>query len=88
MNAMNVLFIAPSLALIKQTLESWSEQSREEFSHLCVCSDNTVANKVDDGDISILDFSVPVTTDSEIRSKFLSVDLEKTEKLFFLHITL
>ncbi len=82
MNSKDILFIAPSLALIKQTLESWSEQFKDEFSYLCVCSDNTVANKVDDGDISILDLSVPVTTDSEIISKFLSVDLENRKIIF------
>lgn len=60
--ANKVLFLAPSLALIKQTLEAWSEQSKEDFSYLCVCSDKTVSNEVDSGDITIEDFNVPVST--------------------------
>ncbi len=62
MKAKNVLFIAPSLALIKQTLEAWSEQAHVPFSYLCVCSDKTVSGDIDSGDIAISDFNVPVTT--------------------------
>lgn len=78
MLAKKVLFLAPSLALIKQTLESWSEQARNNFSYLCVCSDKTVSAEVDNGDISLSDFNVPVTTSPEIVSKYLS--LKSTEK--------
>ena len=77
MDTKYILFVAPSLALIKQTLESWAEQSRSDFSYLCVCSDRTVSEEVDDGDISLLDLTVPVTTDCDIISKFLSRDLKK-----------
>lgn len=69
--AKRILFIAPSLALIKQTLEAWSEQSKEEFSYLCVCSDQTVIEEMDDWDISTVDLSVPVTTDPSNVKKFL-----------------
>lgn len=58
----SVLFIAPSLALIKQTLEAWAEQAHIPFGYLCVCSDKTVSTDVDDGDITISDLNVPVTT--------------------------
>ncbi|NMC61288.1 MAG: DEAD/DEAH box helicase family protein [Candidatus Methanofastidiosa archaeon] len=69
-----VLFVAPSLALVKQTLESWAEQSRSKFSYLCVCSDRSVSEDIDDGDISISDLSVPVSTDPDIISEFLLMD--------------
>lgn len=62
MKVQKLLFIAPSLALIKQTLEAWSEQARIPFNYLCVCSDKTVAEDIDEGDIAISDFNVPVTT--------------------------
>jgi len=63
MNNSTVLFLAPSLALIKQTLESWADQAKFPFSYLCVCSDKSVSSKVeDDGDISISELNVPVTT--------------------------
>lgn len=71
-NTKTVLFLAPSLALIKQTLESWSDNASESFSFLCVCSDSTVSNDVDDAwDISIEDLSVPVTTSAEAISNYL-----------------
>jgi superfamily II DNA or RNA helicase len=57
-----VLFLAPSLALIKQTLEAWADQAKFPFSYLCVCSDKTVSNDLDDGDISTSELNVPVTT--------------------------
>jgi superfamily II DNA or RNA helicase len=69
-----VLFLAPSLALIKQTLESWSDQAKTPFSYLCICSDKTVSNDIDDGDISTSELNIPVTTNpSEI------VDFIKTK---------
>ncbi len=57
-----VLFLAPSLALIKQTLESWADQAKFPFSYLSVCSDKTVSSDLDDGDISTSELNVPVTT--------------------------
>ncbi len=82
MDSENILLIAPSLALIKQTLESWARQSKSDFSYLCVCSDITVSKDIDDGDISLIDLSVPVTTNSESISKFLNLDLGKRKIIF------
>jgi superfamily II DNA or RNA helicase len=72
MNAKKILFLAPSLALIKQTLEAWSSQSKKPFSYLCVCSDQSVVEEVDNGDIALTDLNVPVTTSPEPISEFLS----------------
>lgn len=58
-----VLFLAPSLALIKQTLESWSDQAVLPFNYLCVCSDKSVSGNLDNGDISTSELNIPVTTD-------------------------
>ncbi|MFH1003914.1 MAG: DEAD/DEAH box helicase family protein [Bacteroidota bacterium] len=62
MNNNTVLFLAPSLALIKQTLEAWADQAKFPFSYLCVCSDKTVSSDLDDGDISTSELNIPVTT--------------------------
>lgn len=67
-----ILFLTPSLALIKQTLEEWAKQTKEPFLYLCVCSDKTVSHEVEDiGDIAISDMDVPVTTESEVVTGFL-----------------
>lgn len=78
-----ILFLAPSLALIKQTLEAWADQTKEPFTYMCVCSDRTVSSEIEDeGDISINDFNVPVTTDPSEISKFLRSSV-KSKKIIF-----
>jgi predicted helicase len=77
MNSTTVLFLAPSLALIKQTLEAWHGQSDKRFAYLCVCSDESVvdAKELDYGEYDISEIDFPVTTDpSKIRA-FLSADI-------------
>jgi predicted helicase len=81
-DAKKVLFLAPSLALIKQTLESWAEQSLKDFSYLCVCSDVSVSDEVDSGDISIADFNVPVTTSTDLISEYLSHNSQHKKIIF------
>jgi superfamily II DNA or RNA helicase len=62
-----ILFIAPSIALIKQTLRSWSDQTLDPFQYICICSDISVADNIDDtGDLNVIEFGVPVTTDPEL----------------------
>jgi len=81
--AEKLLFVAPSLALIKQTLEQWSDQTKRDFEYLCICSDRSVADDIEDsGDISVQDFIVPVTTDITHIKDFLSVDSSKTKIIF------
>lgn len=78
-----ILFLAPSLALIKQTLEAWADQTKEPFTYMCVCSDRTVSNEIEDeGDISIKDFNIPVTTDPELISNFLQSTVEGKKIIF------
>lgn len=74
----NVLFIVPSLALIKQTLEAWVEQYQEPFSFLCVCSDRTVAEESEDiGDLTSEEIGVPVTRDKDTVVSFLKNSFDK-----------
>lgn len=63
LNANRILFIAPSLALIKQTLEEWTQNYGSKLDYACVCSDTTVVGGDDDiGDILASDVGIPVTT--------------------------
>lgn len=72
LNTHRILFIAPSLALIKQTLEAWAEQAKEKFTYLCVCSDRTVTEAIDDWDLTVSDLPFPVTTDHNNVKQFLA----------------
>lgn len=74
-----VLFLAPSITLVKQTLESWASQSHNNFTYLCVCSDNTVNSDIeaDETDITISELGVPVTTDENVISDFLKSNRNK-----------
>lgn len=84
MDSNNVLFLAPSIALIKQTLESWASQTKIQFSFICVCSDNTVSNNVenDDSDISVSELGIPVTTNENEIAQFLKADNGKRRYVF------
>lgn len=65
-----VLFLAPSLQLIRQTLGEWAAQSSSPFEYLCVCSDDTV--DLDDGImLSNLEVDISVTTESDSIRHFL-----------------
>lgn len=67
LKAERILFIAPSIALIKQTLKAWSEQSEKSFQYVAICSDSSVVDELDDfGDLEISDLGIPVTTDPSL----------------------
>lgn len=67
MKAQRILFIAPSIALIKQTLKAWSEQSEKPFQYVAICSDSSVADDIDDfGDLETSDLGIPVTTEASL----------------------
>lgn len=78
MKAGTVLFVVPSLALIKQTLDSWVKNCNIPFSYLCVCSDSTVV-AIEDDDINTIssDVDFPVTTNPDDIKNFLSGNAEK-----------
>lgn len=76
LKADTTLFIVPSLALIKQTLNQWLDQRLDNFAFLCVCSDHTITDDIEDEIIiektSYLPF--PVTTDSDEIIQFLILE--------------
>lgn len=79
-----VLFTAPNLALIKQTLEAWMAQSSFPFNYLCVCSDETVASPgfSDDTDTDISYIDVPVTTEPEKITDFINYESTRDKVIF------
>lgn len=77
----NVLFLVPSLALIKQTLESWSRNTKIKFNYLCVCSDKSVSD-IDSENIDIQEIGVPVTTKKEEIIAFIKDNREYTKIIF------
>lgn len=84
MECSSVLFLAPSIALVKQTLEAWAADASIPFSYLCVCSDNTVNEDInsDETDLSISALGIPVTTDEEEIAKFLNKHSVKRKYVF------
>lgn len=60
-----VLFLAPSISLVGQTLREWVSNSRTELNAVCVCSDTTVTKKRTEDDVGerVEDLGLPATTD-------------------------
>lgn len=61
-----VLFLVPSIALLGQTLRSWSQQASVPIRAICICSDGQVSRqevKNDEGGVSVLDLALPASTD-------------------------
>lgn len=73
MNSDTVLFFAPNLSLIRQSIERWTFNANTPFQYLAVCSDSTVSDKIEDSVLTdIIDLDVPVTTEAEPIKKFLT----------------
>ena len=63
----NVLFLVPSLALLSQTLDEWTQQTSLGIRSFAVCSDGDVGKKKDDDNIvvGISDLKFPATTNPQ-----------------------
>lgn len=71
-SAQSILVLLPSLSLIRQTLHNWAKETTwNDFSFLCICSDQTVVNN-DEIIVKKTDCDFPVTTDADAVKKFLS----------------
>lgn len=82
LQADNVIFFAPSLQLVRQTLEEWSAEASSPFQYLCVCSDQTVDAEVDSNNIDIGDIDIPVTTSAEAVRDFIAQSTNKKKFIF------
>lgn len=83
LSSKSTLFVVPSLALIKQTLSQWLQHTNNKFVFLCVCSDQTITNDIDDQMLestSLLNF--PVTTAPVDIIRFLSNQTEDEKVIF------
>jgi predicted helicase len=78
-----VLFLAPSIALIGQTLKEWMEQASLHISPICVCSDPQVSKKKissgteDEDSFSVVDLALPASTDVSKISKQMEFSLQR-----------
>ncbi len=62
-----VLFLAPSISLVSQSLREWTAEGLEPFHAFVVCSDTKVGR--DEEDISTHDLAYPATTDARKLAK-------------------
>lgn len=61
-----VLFLAPSISLVAQTMRVWANQSKRDLRCAVVCSDETASNaEGDTWESSLSDIPYPATTDPE-----------------------
>ncbi len=72
LGARTVIFLAPSLQLVRQTLQAWAQESAEAFRYICVCSDDSVISEVDSLESAITDLDIPVTTAASEVHDFLT----------------
>ena len=75
-----VLFLVPSIALLGQTLNEWTNYAQKTIKPICVCSDASASKKKkndDDGDESVADLALPASTDVENIAKQLKERLQE-----------
>ena len=58
-----ILFLAPSISLVAQTLREWTADAESPFHSFVICSDSKVGR--DDEDIRSFDLAYPSTTDAK-----------------------
>lgn len=66
-----VLFLAPSISLLSQTIMEWGQNKKSPYMALAVCSDAKVGKK-DDDDMQVTDLAIPASTDVEKLSAALA----------------
>ena len=65
-----ILFLAPSIALVSQSLLEWTREAENPFRAFAVCSDSKVGKRKDPfEDIRAHDLAYPATTDAEKLAK-------------------
>jgi superfamily II DNA or RNA helicase len=86
LGASKVLFFAPSISLVGQTVKEWVQHKNRDFDYLCVCSDQTIVSDLEDGeensDIAAEDLDFQVTTTAAEVARWLKADSGKPKYLF------
>jgi predicted helicase len=59
-----LLFLAPSISLLSQTIMEWGQNKKSPYMALAVCSDAKVGKK-DEDDMQVTDLAIPASTDVE-----------------------
>ena len=72
-----ILYLVPSLGLMRQTINEWADQKSTNHQYLGVCSDVKVGKT--DEDISMSEIVIDVSTDSNVVGKFLNAKKKKNE---------
>jgi len=63
----STIVLAPSIALVQQTLLAWGRHAKNDFDSLVVCSDQSVADEIDPAVRHVADLAIdPTTKVSEI----------------------
>ena len=73
MSAKTILIAVPSLALVRQTLDTWTREAIAngiDMSWIAVCSDQDVSRS-DDPSMQTFDLGIQVDTDSNVIARFL-----------------
>ena len=80
----SVLVLLPSLMLLQQTLQEWSQQTSwgSRFNYLCVCSDKTIGLKNDSINIDKSELGFKVDTDPEMVRRFLERATDDIKVIF------
>lgn len=82
LQAKNILFMAPNLQLIRQTLSEWSNQASETFLYLAVCSDQTIASDLDELSDALSGTDISTTTDPAEIANFLKLRTTSRKVIF------
>ncbi|MGL5594456.1 MAG: DEAD/DEAH box helicase family protein [Cetobacterium sp.] len=84
LKANTILYMVPSLLLVKQTLESWIENCNQKFDYLCICSDETIDQNILEDEIylSASDLDFKVTTNPQKIEEFLKKDTKHKKVIF------
>jgi predicted helicase len=85
--AKTVLVLLPSLALLRQTLKEWVQNtSWKKYDFLCVCSDATVSQGEDELIVKPTELEFSVTTDSAKVKKFINHAFDGIKIIFSTHV--
>jgi len=83
LGARKILVLLPSLALLRQTLHEWlNETSLDPLAYLCVCSDPTVKGDADEISTPQSDLDFEVSTNPEVVRRFLDAPFNGTKIVF------
>lgn len=80
-----VVVFAPSISLVGQTVREWVKHRNRDFEYLCVCSDKTITEDIEENefsDIDVDDLDFNVTTTSEEVAEWLDATQDCNQYIF------